>query len=452
MPGDRIRAEMLSVSRPRLGRRDGVTRDVAVYCVGFAALRLWAAFGRPPVRAPDTLTYFPVDLLGHAIRLWTVPVIYSALPSDRVRLWAQIVFAIVCWSVLALAIAHAMWSPVIARIGAALVLLLGACIQVTEWDQAMLSESIAVSLTVLLIAAGLWVRLHRTTVAFVAFLVVLVLWIFTRHLHAAIYVPVGLLAIGWVLVHLRRDVRRYTAIAVVLAVVTVWSAYAGNQGHAIKLGNAYYLLIWRVLPNPGAAEFFADRGMPNVKTLQKESARYPCCAFVTVRTVYHEPAWQEWVKRHWTRSYAEWLGRRPVDTLRSPLRDVTGLLSGFPNYTSVRPVIPSPLQDVVWERGAAGGDLPLWVALTAVLWLLSVRRGSNGKSSAAAPAQLGVFASALLAVTALWYLAGWHLSIGEAPRIMIPVAVSVRVALLLLILVALDRLALQQAAKREASV
>src|SRR5262249_36509461 len=137
----------------KLRAADAVTRDVALYSAAFAFLRLWSIVGRPVIRYPDSASYFYVDFLGHAAggRSPTVPLLYTALWSDRARVAAQVIVGIACWSTLAFAVAKSLRHPYVARAGALLVLLLGATIQVTEWDQIILSESLSISLTALLL-------------------------------------------------------------------------------------------------------------------------------------------------------------------------------------------------------------------------------------------------------------------------------------------------------------
>ncbi|HWQ01381.1 MAG TPA: hypothetical protein VN449_04615, partial [Gaiellaceae bacterium] len=92
----------------RLQRLDAVTRDVLIYCSVFALLRFWAVLGRPPRLFPDSPQYLQLDFLGREIRLWTVPLIYKFFPGDDARVTGQIVLGIVCWSVLALAVARSL--------------------------------------------------------------------------------------------------------------------------------------------------------------------------------------------------------------------------------------------------------------------------------------------------------------------------------------------------------
>ena len=422
----------------RLRELDGVSRDVVLFCLGFTLLRFWAVLGRPPVRFNDSPSYFQIDFLGHATRLWTVPIFYNALPSDSVRVLAQIVLGVACWSALAFAVARSLRNALVARFGALLVLLLGLCIQVTEWDEAILSESLALSLTALLVATLLWLRLRRSTWAMVATLVVLVLWVFTRQLQAGVYVLVSLPLIAWILFRARRHMRSYMLIACALTALAVWSGYASDQARGIMRYNEYYLLTQRILLTPGGAEFFASRGMPDMPALVKAAATGQ---LVEHASAVRDPSWQAWNDRHWKQTYAEWLLRHPVADIRAPLVDVPNLLSGFPKYAaSTRVALPSPVQDGLWER--TSGDVPLWFALTLVVWLVSLRGSRPGRLRGNVPVSLDALGAGAVGFAALWYLAGWHLSSTELPRLSVEAAALLRIGLFLVLLAALDRIAL----------
>jgi len=341
----------------KLRREPGVTLDVALFCLGFALLRAWSQHGKQPVQYPDTPSYMPLNFLGHGVtRLWTTPLLFTILPSDSARVYAQLLIGIACWSALALGVARSLAHPVVARVGGALILVLGLCEQVTEWDTILLSESLALSLTALLVASLLWLRLRPTRWGLGATLVVMVLWVFSRQLHAAVFIPVAIVAIGWIL--LRR--RRLIGVAVALAAIAAWGGYATvASGKAIVQMNAHDILVLRILKSPQNADYFARRGMPKVAVLKKEaSTETEATVFSHDRgLVLNDPQWKQWIDAHWRTTYAGWLLRHPVATVRGPADDAPVLLSGLASYASVLPALPGPIQDTLWDR-VKGATLP----------------------------------------------------------------------------------------------
>jgi hypothetical protein len=429
----------------RLQRLDAVTRDVLIYCSVFALLRFWAALGGP-IRFPDSPEYLRLDFLGREIRLWTVPLIYKSLPGDDARVVAQIVLGIVCWSALALAIARSLRTPLVARIGAVLVLLIGLCVQVVAWDQTILSESIALSLTVLLIASCLWFRLRRSTAVLVGVLLVLTLWIFTRQLQAAVYIPLAIVAIIWILARGWRR-RSFVVVACALAVLGVWGGYVDSKEKIIVRSNAYSLLVLRILKTSDGREFFASRGMPSINVLSNAAEngwKYGDGPVINTQ----DSEWSDWVDQHWKRTYARWLLGRPIEDLRAPLSHLPTNLAGDPNYGEPRGTLPWPVQDMLWETSPTDSgpvDLPLLIALALALQLMALRVGRPGSLDALG---LGVVGGSLL-----WYLVGYHTHIGESIRILVPVGAAFRIGIVLVGLTALDRILWhRQALQRPESV
>ena len=185
------------------------------------------------------------------------------------------------------------------------------------------------------------------------------------------------------------------------ALLAVWSGHATSQAHGIAKLNAHNLLVARILQTAGGAEFFARHGVPDLAMLEKESAARRNLGGNS--PAFHNPKWQTWINHNWNRTYAEWLLRHPVDAFRLPLSEATVLLAGFSNKSSARPVIPSPVQDGLWERTSS--DVPLWFALISVAWLLSLGGSRPGRLRGGVPGSLDALGASIVAVSVLWYLA-----------------------------------------------
>lgn len=379
---------------------------------------------------PDTGTYLHLDFLGHGgDRLWTVPLLYNVLADDRARTLAQLLIGILSWSALAFAVAASLQQRIVARVGAALVLLLGLCIQVTEWDVILLSESLALSLTALLVATLLWVWLQPTRWRLAALVAVLAFWVFNRQLQAVVFVLIAVVAIVWIL--LRR--RRFVALALALAILAAWAGYAtANSVTPITRENAHDILVLRLFTSPENVTYFKRRGMPQIAALTREAATGSDKGVQD--PVYRNRQWQRWIDAHWSRTYVGLLLRHPVDDLRGPLSDARNELSGYPAYAHSFPALPGVIQDALWEREIPAGDVFFFVVVTSLLWLASLRFRRVGG--------LDAFGGLLLAATALWYFAGWHWGAIELQRIFVPVAASLRIGLLVVALAAVDRLCL----------
>ena len=125
--------------------------------LGYLLVQGFIIVGLTTPRFPDSPSYTDLSLTGH--RLPTVPLIYSAFPSDSLKSLAQVVLAAVCWWILA-GVASGMVENRAVRIGLRTVLLaLGVVAPIASWNSTILSESIAISLTALLIAVWLRTRI-----------------------------------------------------------------------------------------------------------------------------------------------------------------------------------------------------------------------------------------------------------------------------------------------------
>lgn len=126
--------------------RAGTTR-LAIAAFGVFALARLAAL-TSPLRFVDSATYMRPELGG--FRLPMVPAFYWLAGSDEVRVLAQTLVAIGCWSAAAWLVGRR------SLIAGGLVLLLGLTPAVTMWDSMILSESLSLSL----LAAGvaLWLN------------------------------------------------------------------------------------------------------------------------------------------------------------------------------------------------------------------------------------------------------------------------------------------------------
>lgn len=134
---------------------------IAAYLV----LRAGAFYAVMPRAFPDSRGY--LEVATHPIwsadfvagtRPWTLPLVWKLVPdSDLWRTKAQFGISIVCWLALACAMAQSVRGRGY-RIGVfAVVLIFSMSLSVIQFDTLLISESIAISLTALLLAAWLWV-------------------------------------------------------------------------------------------------------------------------------------------------------------------------------------------------------------------------------------------------------------------------------------------------------
>ncbi len=356
---------MQDSSAPALGRprvRAAVERlkgekTVLAIAVGYVLLRLYAVASVHQVWVhPDSSTYRAtaggphysfVSLTGAAIRPWTTPLFYALLPSDGVRVAAQLLVSIVAWLTLALCVMGQLRSPRVRTVALVAVLAVSCSFFVTNWDLAILSESLAISFAALLTAA--WIRFVDAPTVWTAVAVVStsVLWMFTK---TAMVPLIGLTCLGCAALAFSRNGRPLrVAVAVALAVLTVWGVVATTrQDSAFQARDGFdqtYFsenfglnLRYRILNHPDQVAWFRAHGMPEPVGLEP----YP-----PGPSIYDTP-WEsfwpwyaryrdnkelnDWVKTDGQRTYALFTATHAVPLLRDYLDSVPQLLTP-PEYT-----------------------------------------------------------------------------------------------------------------------
>src|SRR5579862_9815512 len=113
--------------------------------VGYLAVQGFAVIGLVTPRFPDSAGYMQLSFTGQTPRLWTVPLLYAIVPTDGLRVAAQVALAAAAWWFLA-ATASALVADRRVQIGIRVVLLmLGVVGPVAEWNSTILSDSTAIS-------------------------------------------------------------------------------------------------------------------------------------------------------------------------------------------------------------------------------------------------------------------------------------------------------------------
>jgi hypothetical protein len=395
-----------------------------------AILRLVAVVGITPTIYVDSGEYRGVALLGGRRRPWTVPLLHAVVGDGVARVIAHALLGVAAWAALAYAIAETLEHPRV-RLGAvAAVMTMGAVAPVANYDTTITSESVAVSLAVLLFAALLRLARLPTVGRAVAVLVVAVPFAFTRNDHP--YLVAVLAAITAVLAVRRRPVA-WAVVAVGLIATSTWSLYAAGRNDEIARFNLALVVANRVLPDVDATEFFVDRGMP-LPTIDVGDD--------TVLTLADDDDWNEWAGEEGRRTYVRWLVSNPRHLVLSPWPDLLGLRSTTlegdrlptvmlaPNdrYGRVHQVVPEPIEALLW-----GGTGAAPVLLAAVGLGVAAARRRLPPGDAMRAVGVGALVIAIGHVVVVW-----HSSPLELGRLAMVAATTMHVALLLLVATTVD--------------
>lgn len=403
----------------------GIT--VVLRLVAVAGIRLYLYF--------DSAEYDIVDFTGRSRRPWATPFFYSLLPDDpRATIVAQASLGAVAWTVLALA-AAAWFTDRRIQLGVAVTIAaLGLTTSVTNWDVTKLSESLALSLTVLVLAA--WMNLVRRPVMGTAVLVLAVSlpWVFVRQSlmpTAWMLVAAAAIGLGWTWFRRGRDNDTWRSLAVVAAGLLLLCGVATasyGQNQEIVHHNLTVIVMNRMAPDADRLQWFVDEGMP-----------LPSSGGLTFDDFDQDQPFQQWVADEGSATYVRFLLEHPWYAVTEPLDDFVfarpsvyldeeqpqvTMLSPGEAYGSVRPVLPDVVEQLLFGPGQTGVVISLLAGVAA--WSLFRRRWIDRR-------WIVPLALAVLAVGGLY--AAWHGATPELPRLATVAAVALRIALILQIAV-----------------
>jgi hypothetical protein len=395
----------------------------------YFVLRVVSVAGIGVTRFPDSQSWLDLDFSGAAVRLWTVPFLFKILPADSLRLAGQAGLSVVCWTalagVLAVTIKHRTLKPI--AFGA--VLTLGSVSAVTNWDTVILGESFAISITVGAIAAWwafvLWPNKWTTGIVCVA----VVLWAFLRHTDVTISLLIALVVAATLFVP--TDRKRRGIVLVVLLVTVGWGLTTLNKNEFNRVGVLDTILSERILPSKSRTDWFVDHGMPDGPDIRALAGAFATLGlgmppFDKIKRLYR------WTRDDGTATYLEFLLVHPKYTITSPILDAVGpdgsVLSSVP-YGKYRQVLPTPVEEVLY---GGSGAFTFLATLVLVLALLAFgrRRWTTRE----------IVPGAAVVLTFILYFVTYHGVASELERHYLVAAVGMRVSLLVLGLLALDRL------------
>lgn len=430
-PSDVQAAEATESTPPTQRARDWIALHAtgAAVAVVYTAARLMLAATHPAGVTPDSFDY--LHSLG-GDRPPLTPMVYALLGHNiRLIVVVQAVVGAACWLALAETAArlvHHRWARNTMR---ATILVIGLCDMVGRWDSAILSESFAISLGVLLVACVLRVVERPTRQSMALVVAAGAAWALTRELNA-LYL-VGIAAI-WLVRPPRgapqRAIPLGLAVVAVIGIAVTWS----DSPNKSSLDN---IVGTRVLTTPSLKSYFHDRGMPS--SVDRLTGRLGD---------HHNPAdsyrvdpdlagYRAWAAKHGRITYVRYMLTHPGWALTTPFRSPDMLngpstnppLDGYggPGYQSL---LPAELQRILFTNRNA----PLFIQALAVAGLLVIVMMRGDKTRA------WVLPAAIAALALPHALAAWHGDTLEVGRHSLAAAVQLRLGLVMTAVILADRL------------
>ncbi len=432
----------------------------------FFIARLVIIMGGEVFQAPDSAAYAVrndpardhgplLSFVGNAPRPWGLPLFYAIFGTDSWRTVGQWVLATAAWAYFAWEVSRNLQTRTARYLGVAGLLFLACLSEVASWDLAILTESLSISLGLLVLALLLrWLR-TGSRVAVAAMTAAAVWWTFLRP-DIRIFI-VTLIAV-LLLVAVRAWWRSRTAAGrvgpalvsvLVLLLGIVWYAaitprmdqamvpYDGSALQTNPLPQPEHVLVFRlrvdVSRDPELWQAFkSELGMPTCPELE---------AFTTV---------SEWREREWELAYTQcpslvaWVHERKDQLfwtelfLKNPglaLRKFGQQVSlnvGGEQYASVPQVVPAPAEKLVFPSRRYG--LPVALVFFAVALGLAWLAGAARRTSARLFwTGVAIFGTALLSAAATIAV-----HTGEISRYGVQEAYATRIATVILLACALD--------------
>ena len=281
------------------------------------------------------------------------PLVLKLFGQDAERVvWAQGVFSILSWSILAVALASSLRTDIL-KIGAACFILLLSLYQyIIGWDSVLLTESLSLSLMALLVAGWLWLMQGWRWTKVVLILVAAFLWSLCRDTNAWMLLMIaGVLLVLLIFGIINKKYLVFIAAFGIMFYLSNLSADLGNRW-VFPFQN---VLGRRLLPNTQAVDHLASCGMPvspNLMGLAGEFANGQDRAF------YNDPAlesYRSWLVESGKSCYIRWLLSDPLQSFGQPMSEfdvLVGMQKIQPFLFSRRfsPVLPARVEATLTLR------------------------------------------------------------------------------------------------------
>jgi hypothetical protein len=383
------------------------------------------SFTNMPDRLTDTPSYESVA--QHALWDWrfyagprgfTYPLFLKVFHGSESRTIAQLVFSTAAWVVLAAVAASCMRARRLRPIAFAAVAGFSLTTEVVLWDTMILSESVTFALGALMLAA--WLVLVRSPRARwgAAVLVLTLLWVFARDTNAYVVLVIAVLA---ALTLLQPDRRRLKGVLVAGLCAIFLLDYASADAGKRWLQPMIDVVEHRVVDTPPMERYFVAHGFP-------ADTNWPLGS---------------WIRHHSRTTYVSYLLTHPAYALITPLHGRQQALSSTPSNAASL-IDPNVTADnashrfLPLPRRAERVFFPRGIALVLAL-ILIVLAGAGLVARRFGWERTWLVPLALLLTTYPHFLVVWHQSGIEVDRHALEAAILLRIALLLLILFAIDR-------------
>ena len=392
----------------------------------FVVLRLVATTDRPIAFYLDSPSYFDFRIWG-GVRFPVVTALYAAVGDHRALVVIQALTGAAAWAVAAVVAGTVLAHRGVRYAFQGALLALGLTLPVTRFDNALLSESVAISLTVVLVATVLRFACRPTGATAIAVFVFGALWALTRQSNALLLGVAAVVLAG--LGAGRADRRLAWRLAAGLLAVSLLGVLLASSTTQIQEYNTAQILVRRVLLHDARERWFLDHGMPdNGRELlvPPYENRFGDPAV----ELQEDPTFGPWLRGEGQTTYLRYLLTHPGFTITTPFSDDGALRPfavGTTGYGSSHRVVPDLVETLFWPQ--EGDDQTVLAAFVAGILVVAAVSATRSRSRRRAFAGAGgVLVVAVANIVLVTHSAGW-----EYERLLVPAGVAARFALLWLL-------------------
>jgi hypothetical protein len=379
--------------------------------------------------------------------------VYRTLEHRGLIVTVQVLVGIAAWTILGVVVLRRLQTRTGRVIAAVGLFALASSLPVMRWDVVLQSESLAISLAVLLVAACLRLIARLTPAAIGTFALSYAGWVYARQAH--IYMGLLLLGglVGVLVVRHNRNPEASSFRAIILLVVvalglTVVGQLLAQSNTSVQDYNISQIILTRVNGDPSQLAYFHRHGMPPLPVTP--GVRYQG-KVADIRLLNSDPAVRSWIQHEGFKTYARFLAEHPGYALLEPLKSVSGEPSvlksasaGAQFLGTPRRLLPGTFSRLIWP------DQAVFVPPFAIAILLTLALGVWASLRARRDDCLLLFFFVILILQGpnLWFV--WHGAARSLGRLSIVPAVLLRVALVGIAATALDRLVAVRPKRRAA--
>jgi hypothetical protein len=316
--------------------------------------------------------YWPDTLLGSSVRTILPVGFFRIFQTDNERMIAQGLVSIAAWCFLLYGIDR--WSARFAAYSATRLLLVsvvfvfGLSPQITSWNKIIYSESLSISLTVVLLSICMLIYSRngassKREIGLMSFLTFLVL---TTKSSAF---PLFLIFLGSILFLQFRNkirMRRFSLVAIAVTLLLSFLYIQANNGYWYKYSWGRELVTvsyYASEDNPGASSFIsilnADPAKPSCvpsisKPLTANQQMLWSLPFTFKKTCLQA---RVWAKDRWLILIAKWIASAPRDAVNTYGRGVISATRESPMFGEISP-LPGPITELIFPQTDSSVWLP----------------------------------------------------------------------------------------------